>query len=78
MGTRDKVRKHKASAYSVYRLCMSTHVSHNGGQICAYAMLPISGNIHKNIGKTFFNMFQYLYVSVIRKMHTAGLPERHS
>lgn len=57
---------------------MSTHVSHNGGQICAYAMLPISGNIHKNIGKTFFNMFQYLYVSVIRKMHTAGLPERHS
>ena len=53
MGTRDKVRKHRASAYSVYRLCMSTHVSHNGGQICAYAMLPISGNIHKNIGKTF-------------------------
>lgn len=67
------MRKHKASAYSVYQLCMSTC----GGQIRAYAMLPIYGNIHKNIGKTFFNMFLYFYGSVISKILTAGLPERH-
>lgn len=76
-GQEKKVGKHKASAYSVYQLCVSTHVSHSGGQIWAYAMLPIYWKIHKNIGKTFFNMFQYFYVSVISEIHTAGLPERH-